>query len=187
MTIDFSDLDAQVRQAAFSFLKEQTVIHGDILPRKLLEKGFAFGSERVPLICPQGIHIPRRLSLPLTFCTVSPNMRKPKSKETWLTVGGLTERHEHIRWAKAVRLAVGDGTTVRAIETATTTDPSGRNGLTAGPRRIGRGRRTKEELRYESDEQTLSRQAVHQADADAQANPSITVFSLRLNHARIDE
>lgn len=89
MTIGFSDLDGQVRHAAFSFLKEQTAIHGDILPRKLLERGFAFGSELVPLICPQGIHIPRLLSLPLTFCTVPPNMRKPRPYEDGMGEDGI--------------------------------------------------------------------------------------------------
>jgi hypothetical protein len=44
--------------------------------------------------------------------------RKPKSERIWLTVGGLTERHEHLRWAKDVPLAVGDEITIRLVKVA---------------------------------------------------------------------
>lgn len=66
------DIDYNVRIAAFNWLSEQVVIHGDVLPRKLLEKGFIFNNERVPLIAPQGIFKPKILDLPLTINT-SPN------------------------------------------------------------------------------------------------------------------
>ena len=69
-------LDSQIRLAAFNFLDEQTRIHGDVLPRKVLEQGFTFNGERVPLIAPQGIFTPRIMKLPLTFCTVPPKMGK---------------------------------------------------------------------------------------------------------------
>jgi len=36
-------LDQKIRLAAFNWLSEQVSIHGDVLPRKLLEKGFVFG------------------------------------------------------------------------------------------------------------------------------------------------
>jgi putative restriction endonuclease len=36
------DIDLQVRLAAFDWLSEQVNLHGDVLPRKLLEQGFEF-------------------------------------------------------------------------------------------------------------------------------------------------
>ena len=44
--------------------------------------------------------------------------RKPKSEQTWLTVGGLTEGKVHLRWAKQVPLVVGDEITIRVVKTA---------------------------------------------------------------------
>ena len=74
---DMSDVDSQVRLAAFQFLEEQQGIHGDVLPKTVLSKGFGFRGERVPLIAPQGIFKPKVLELPLTFCTVPPNLQTP--------------------------------------------------------------------------------------------------------------
>lgn len=51
--------DQQIRIAAFHWLGEQVGIHGDVLPRKLLERGFDFEGERIVLISPQGIFKPR--------------------------------------------------------------------------------------------------------------------------------
>jgi putative restriction endonuclease len=62
-------LDEQVRITAFEWLKEQVSIHGDVLPRALLEKGFIFEGERIPLISPQGIFKPKYLDLPLSITT----------------------------------------------------------------------------------------------------------------------
>lgn len=76
-----TDLDTQVRLAAFQFLEEQTGIHGDVLPRRILERGFDFHGDRVPLVSPQGIFTPRLLKLPLTFCTAPPSMNKPRPYE----------------------------------------------------------------------------------------------------------
>lgn len=50
-----ADLDARVRTQAFQFLTEQTRLHGEVVPRDLLERGFDFEGRRVPLIGPQGI------------------------------------------------------------------------------------------------------------------------------------
>ena len=63
------DRDSVIRLAAFDWLKVQTAIHGDVLPRKTLENGFIFESERIPLIAPQGIFKPRMLDLPLSITT----------------------------------------------------------------------------------------------------------------------
>jgi putative restriction endonuclease len=62
--------DAQVRTAAFKWLEEQVAIHGDVLPREILIKGFIFGDERVPLMGPQGIFKPKVLAdVPLSITT----------------------------------------------------------------------------------------------------------------------
>jgi len=62
--------DSLIRAYAFSWLADQVAIHGDVLPRRpLLEKGFEFQGERVPLVSMQGIFKPRIMSLPLTIST----------------------------------------------------------------------------------------------------------------------
>lgn len=63
------DLDQQIRLAAFDWLKEQVIIHGDVLPRTLLETGFFFEGERIQLIAPKGIFKPRFLELPISITT----------------------------------------------------------------------------------------------------------------------
>ena len=63
------DVDLQVRIAAFNWLSEQVNSYGDVLPRKLLEKGFEFQGQRVSLIAPQGIFKPQILDLPLSITT----------------------------------------------------------------------------------------------------------------------
>src|SRR5271157_1510144 len=62
-------VDEAIRLRAFTWLKEQETIHGDVLPRPLLEKGFEFEGERIPLLAPQGIFKPRYLDLPLSITT----------------------------------------------------------------------------------------------------------------------
>jgi putative restriction endonuclease len=61
--------DASVRAAAFDWLSEQVFIHGDVLPRAILEQGFNFGGNRIPLLGPQGIFKPRVLDVPLSITT----------------------------------------------------------------------------------------------------------------------
>jgi putative restriction endonuclease len=63
------DNDLQVRLAVFSWLSEQVNSHGDVLPRKVLEQGFEFQGQRIPLIAPQGIFKPQILDLPLSITT----------------------------------------------------------------------------------------------------------------------
>ena len=65
------DLDARVRVAAFNFLAKHTRLVGEVLPRTLLARGFAFEGRQVRLIGPQGIFKPAILpELPLTITTV---------------------------------------------------------------------------------------------------------------------
>jgi len=52
------DLDARVRAAAFAYLGEQRLIHGEVIPRDVLARGFIFEGTRVPLVGPQGIFKP---------------------------------------------------------------------------------------------------------------------------------
>jgi putative restriction endonuclease len=66
------EIDLQVRIVAFNWLSEQVNSHGDVLPRKLLEQGFEFQGQRIPLVAPQGIFKPQMLELPLSI-TTSPN------------------------------------------------------------------------------------------------------------------
>jgi putative restriction endonuclease len=66
------DIDLQVRLAVFNWLTEQVNSHGDVLPRKLLEQGFEFQGQRIPLVAPQGIFKPKILDLPISI-TTSPN------------------------------------------------------------------------------------------------------------------
>ena len=66
-----SDLDSRVRLAAFAFLSEQTLLHGEVLARDTLAIGFEFEGRRVPLIGPQGIFKPAVLpAMPLSITTV---------------------------------------------------------------------------------------------------------------------
>jgi putative restriction endonuclease len=62
--------DFHVRMVAFDWLKQQTTVLGDVLPRSLLQRGFDYQGERVPLVAPQGIFKPRILDLPLSITTV---------------------------------------------------------------------------------------------------------------------
>jgi putative restriction endonuclease len=65
------ETDQRVRIAAFEFLRSQTELRGEVLPRGLLAEGFRFDGQRVPLIGPQGIFKPAVLpEMPLTITTV---------------------------------------------------------------------------------------------------------------------
>jgi putative restriction endonuclease len=63
--------DWHVRRAAFDWLAEQAVVHGPVLPHRLLATGFRFDGERVPLVGPQGIFKPQIMTLPLSITTVA--------------------------------------------------------------------------------------------------------------------
>jgi len=63
------DIDSAVRIAAFKWLIEQTSLSGDVLPRNLLQEGFLFEGQRVPLVSPQGIFKPRIMEFPLSITT----------------------------------------------------------------------------------------------------------------------
>ena len=58
------DSDLAVRIAAFAWLTDMTRVHGDVLPRTLLEKGFEHQGTSIPLVAPQGVFKPRSLQIP---------------------------------------------------------------------------------------------------------------------------
>lgn len=62
--------DDQIRLAAFDWLNEQTLIHGDALPRRLLEKGFEYKGKSITLVGPRGIWKPQVMQLPISITTV---------------------------------------------------------------------------------------------------------------------
>lgn len=67
------DRSALVRLAAFRFLEEQVRLAGDdkVLRRSVLEAGFTYAGQRVPLVGPQGIFKPRLIEeIPLSITTV---------------------------------------------------------------------------------------------------------------------
>jgi putative restriction endonuclease len=63
-------LDAEVRIAAFDWLRRKVDELGDVLPRDLLLQGFEYQGVRVPLVGPPGIFKPKLLpALPLSITT----------------------------------------------------------------------------------------------------------------------
>jgi len=61
--------DIEIRLAAFDWLKNQANYFGDIIPRKLLQTGFEFRSQKIPLVSPQGIFKPKNCNLPISITT----------------------------------------------------------------------------------------------------------------------
>jgi putative restriction endonuclease len=61
--------DHEIRLAAFNWLNKQIQVHGDVLPREILQQGFDFRGNRIPLVSPQGIFKPRQMELPLSITT----------------------------------------------------------------------------------------------------------------------
>ena len=64
-----SQNETRIRQRAFDWLVEQTELHGDVLPRALLAKGFEYEGQQIRLVGPQGIFKPKVLRLPLSITT----------------------------------------------------------------------------------------------------------------------
>jgi putative restriction endonuclease len=60
-------MDDQIRLAAFEWLEKQAIIHGDVLGRDLLAKGFIFKGERITLLGPQGIWKPKSMIYPISI------------------------------------------------------------------------------------------------------------------------
>jgi len=61
----------KIRLEAFNWLAKMVSIHGDVLPRELLAKGFEFEGSRVPLVSPAGIFKPKQIvDYPLTITSI---------------------------------------------------------------------------------------------------------------------
>ena len=82
-------IDWRLRLQAFDFLDEAVRLHGDVIPKTVLQRGFDVDGTRVSLIAPQGIFKPALMELPLTFCTVPPKLGKPRPYEDELGDDGL--------------------------------------------------------------------------------------------------
>lgn len=66
------NLDQRIRLAAFEWLADQVRIHGEVLPRSVLERGFNYQGKRVPLVGPQGIWKPKvSPEIPLSITTIT--------------------------------------------------------------------------------------------------------------------
>ena len=63
------DIDKQIRLKAFEWLSEKNNLYDDILPREILETGFIFQNQQIPLVSPQGIFKPKILDIPLSITT----------------------------------------------------------------------------------------------------------------------
>ncbi len=73
-----SGIDGRVRLAAFQFLDEQALLHGQSLPYSVLARGFTWEGHRVPLMGPQGIFKPAVLpEVPLSIATAPPKPGAP--------------------------------------------------------------------------------------------------------------
>lgn len=85
-----ADIDTRVRMLAFQFLDEQRRRHGDVVPQRVLQAGFEYEGQRVPLMNPQGIFKPAVLPMyPLSFRTAPPSLRHAAPYEDELGRDGL--------------------------------------------------------------------------------------------------
>src|SRR5262245_3482219 len=75
--------DRRVRLAAFAFLEECRSRYGDVMPSDVLQGGFEYHGQRVPLMAPQGIFKPAIMELPLSVTTapVVPGKERPYDDE----------------------------------------------------------------------------------------------------------
>lgn len=62
--------DIVIRKEAFQWLESQVRIHGEVLPRSLLQQGFQFEGKQIRLLGPQGIFKSRHMELPISITTV---------------------------------------------------------------------------------------------------------------------
>jgi len=65
--------NALIRHAVFDWLAAQVDLHGDVLPRAILQQGLDYQGHRVPLVGPKGIFKPAVLNDAPLSITTSPN------------------------------------------------------------------------------------------------------------------
>jgi len=64
-------MDTPIRLAAFEWLKEQSQIYDDVLPRGLLENGFNFQGNQIFLVGASGIWKPKIMEYPISITTTT--------------------------------------------------------------------------------------------------------------------
>jgi putative restriction endonuclease len=104
--LSHKNIDAQVRMAAFDWLSVQVNRYGDVIPRKLLEKGFMFKDQQVRLIGPQGIFKPKILpEIPLSITTAPKGPYEDSFSYDGLLLykyrGTNSQHHENVGLRKA--------------------------------------------------------------------------------------
>jgi putative restriction endonuclease len=62
-------MDDLIRLAAFTWLKDQVQIQGEVLPWTLLERGFMYEGQKIHLVGQSGIWKPKVMQLPLSITT----------------------------------------------------------------------------------------------------------------------
>lgn len=84
--------DDAIRLRVFSFLAEQTALHGEVLPWSVLSRGFELDGERVPLIGPQGIFKPAVLpEIPISIATAPVVEGRQRPYEDGIDSDGILE------------------------------------------------------------------------------------------------
>lgn len=83
------ELDSAVRAAAFQWLDQLKIVHGDTLPYETLRQGFDFRGTRVPLLGPPGIFKPAVLDTPLSILTAAPKRGEEAPYADQVTEEGL--------------------------------------------------------------------------------------------------
>ena len=83
-----SEQDSRIRAATFTFLEEQTRLHGEVLSRDILSRGFTFDGMRIPLVGPQGIFKPAACEMPLTITTAPIVEGRDRPYEDRVEAGG---------------------------------------------------------------------------------------------------
>lgn len=104
-----------IRLAAFEFLRKLCHLHGDVVPRDVLLRGFDFDGQRVPLLSPQGIFQPVALTdAPISITTVPPIPGKERPYDDDIGDDGLLQYRyrgtdPHHRDNEGLRRAMAEG------------------------------------------------------------------------------
>ena len=91
--------DEPVRAAAFAFLADQARIRGEawppVLPRSVLQAGFEYDGQKVPLVGPQGIFKPAAMpgKIPLSLFTAPPTLHRDAPYDDEFGYGHLIYRY----------------------------------------------------------------------------------------------
>ncbi len=102
------NFDLKIRLAAFGWLSKQVEARGDVLPRAILQTGFEFSGERVPLVSPQGIFTPKILDYPISITTAPGSQHKDVITESDFILykyrGNNPQQSDNVGLRKAMEL-----------------------------------------------------------------------------------